>query len=98
MRGDVGVGVVVTVKRGELEEALDPRRDLRNHSEAFEWGYAGSGPCQLALAIVADLFADDELALLAYQTFKRAYIVGLEPGAFELTAAEARAILRQAGA
>ena len=34
---------------------LDPRLDLRNHSPTgFEWGYGGSGPAQLALAILAD--------------------------------------------
>jgi len=32
---------------------LDPRNDIRNHSPAgFEWGYCGSGPAQLALALV----------------------------------------------
>jgi hypothetical protein len=38
--------------------ALDPRHDLVNHSpDGFEWGYAGSGPAQLALAILAHHFA-----------------------------------------
>lgn len=32
--------------------ALDPRFDLRFHSpDGFEWGYGGSGPAQLALAL-----------------------------------------------
>lgn len=39
-------------------EPLDPRADLMNHSPAgFEYGYGGSGPAQLALAILADHFA-----------------------------------------
>jgi Family of unknown function (DUF6166) len=34
---------------------LNPRNDLFNHSpDGFEYGYTGSGPAQLALAIVAD--------------------------------------------
>jgi hypothetical protein len=34
---------------------LNPRNDLCNHSpNGFEWGYEGSGPAQLALAILAD--------------------------------------------
>jgi len=36
-------------------EALPVRLDLYNHSpDGFEWSYAGSGPAQLALAILAD--------------------------------------------
>lgn len=32
------------------------RLELRNHSPTgFEWGYGGSGPAQLALAIVCDV-------------------------------------------
>lgn len=34
---------------------LPPRLDLANHSPTgFAWGYGGSGPAQLALAILAD--------------------------------------------
>ena len=43
-------GCVVTVDG----KPLGPRLDLFNHSPTgFEWGYFGSGPAQLALAIVA---------------------------------------------
>ncbi|GAF79707.1 unnamed protein product, partial [marine sediment metagenome] len=38
---------------------LPPRLDLRNHSPmGFECGYLGSGPAQLALALLADVFDD----------------------------------------
>ena len=57
---------------------LNPRLDLYNHSPTgFEWGYCGSGPAQLALAIVADHLADDRQALDVYQRFKWAVIVEL---------------------
>jgi len=50
---------------------LDPRRDLMNHSPAgFGWGYGGSGPAQLTLAVLADFLGDDEAARKAYQSFK----------------------------
>ena len=50
---------------------LPPRLDLANHSPTgFEWGYAGSGPAQLALAILADLLGDDSEARRLYQPFK----------------------------
>lgn len=50
---------------------LPMRLDLDNHSPTgFEWGYAGSGPAQLALAILADALGDDERALRLHQKFK----------------------------
>ncbi len=46
------------------------RFDLANHSlTGFEWGYGGSGPAQLALAILADAYCPD-FALKHYQEFK----------------------------
>lgn len=56
---------------------LNPRLDLVNHSPTgFEWGYMGSGPAQLALAILAD-FYDDATALHYYQAFKTDVIAPL---------------------
>ena len=65
---------------------LNPRRDLHNHSpDGFNWGYGGSGPAQLALAILADHLGNDELALANYQAFKFAVIAGLENDEWTLT-------------
>lgn len=62
--------VLVREPSGKLRR-LDPRLDLANHSPSgFEWGYAGSGPAQLALAILADALGDDGRALQLYQRFK----------------------------
>ena len=39
---------------------LPCRFDLRKHSlTGFEWGYGGSGPAQLALAVLADAVGSD---------------------------------------
>ena len=66
--------------------ALDPRFDLRFHSpDGFEWSYSGSGPAQLALAILADHMADDQEALNLYQRFKWAVIAGLPRRGWTLT-------------
>jgi hypothetical protein len=58
---------------------LPLRLDLWNHSPTgFEFGYGGSGPAQLALAILADC-CGDELAVAYHQPFKWAVIARL-PG------------------
>ena len=51
---------------------LDPKpsQAIINHSpDGFSWGYCGSGPAQLALAILIK-FIDQETALKLYQHFK----------------------------
>ena len=60
---------------------------IRNHSpDGFAWGYGGSGPAQLALAILLELFPAD-VAEAHYQDFKFAVIAGLPQSNFhcELT-------------
>ena len=67
-------------------EALDPRLDLENKSPTgFAWGYPGSGPAQLALAILADHTGDDATALRFYQDFKQAFIATAPEDGFTLT-------------
>jgi hypothetical protein len=77
-------GCVVTVRRnGEPPQPLDPRLDLCNHSPTgFEWGYGGSGPAQLALAILADVLGDDDRALALHHDFKWDYLAGIADDEF----------------
>ncbi len=64
-------GCEVSVQCGAASVALDPRFDLRKHSpDGFEWGYGGSGPAQLSLALCAEVLQDDAQALAIYQQFK----------------------------
>lgn len=59
----------VVVREDGETRPLAPRLDLRSHSlTGFEWGYAGSGPAQLALA--ADALGDDDRARAVYQRLK----------------------------
>jgi len=68
---------------------LDPRFDLWNHSPTgFEWGYEGSGPAQLALAILADLLVDDREAVRLHQKFKQDVIAKLPKPGWQLTGAK----------
>ena len=70
---------------------LDPRRDLRNHSpDGFEWGYAGSGPAQLSLALLADALGDDEKAQQFYQDFKFKVVGRLASDNWELSQEDIR--------
>lgn len=64
---------------------LPMRLDLRNHSPTgLEWGYGGSGPAQLALAILADAIGDRE-AQRHYQDFKWKLIAGLDKDSWEIS-------------
>ena len=57
---------------------------LKNHSpDGFAWGYGGSGPAQLALAILLR-FCTKEIALSFHQQFKWVVIAALPSGDFEL--------------
>ena len=64
------VRIVVESKMRALP--LGPSLKLRNHSPTgFEWGYGGSGPSQLSLALLLDATGREDDALCFYQDFKR---------------------------
>jgi hypothetical protein len=65
---------------------LTPARSLEvvNHSPTgFSWGYGGSGPAQLALAVLLELTYEAS-ALASYQDFKWAVIARLPQTDFEI--------------
>jgi hypothetical protein len=69
-RGSNGEAIVRIIERGDAR-ALPLRLDLFNHSPTgFEWGYGGSGPAQLALALIADALGDDAIAIRLHQAYK----------------------------
>ena len=60
---------------GDKELLPDRSIKLRNHSPTgFAWGYGGSGPSQLALAIMLELTDNVGLALDLYCDFKWAFV------------------------
>ncbi len=70
---------------------LDPAPSQKycNHSpDGFNWGYHGSGPAQLALAVAMKVLPKDKWN--TYQTFKRNVIAGIPQGHdFEIEFTEA---------
>ena len=65
---------------------LNPRHDLRNHSpDGFSWGYSGSGPTQLSLALLADALGDDAKAQRFYQDYIYKVIARLDGDRFSLS-------------
>ena len=66
---------------------LLPTRSQRvyNHSPSgFAWGYHGSGPAQLALAILLEAGVPELTALRHYQAFKDEFIARLKRDSFRL--------------
>lgn len=56
--------VMVTTAKGKQRYELPLYLEVGNHSPCgFCWGYCGSGPSQLALAIAMDIFNDVESAI-----------------------------------
>jgi hypothetical protein len=65
---------------------LKPRLDLWNHSPTgFEWGYSGSGPAQLALALLADHLGNDDEAVRLHQEFKNTVVARWRRRGWRLT-------------
>lgn len=57
------------------ELTLEPSQKLRNHSPTgFCWGYSGSGPAQLSLALLLRAGVEPHDALDLYQAFKAAHV------------------------
>jgi Family of unknown function (DUF6166) len=74
-------GCSVKVGNRRLPLRLDLRDDA---ASGFEWGYEGSGPAQLALAILADFLDDDPRAVRLHQAFMREIIGHLDAESWEM--------------
>jgi hypothetical protein len=69
------------VEKRPGQERLTPERSLElvNHSPSgFEWGYGGSGPAQLALALLLDYTENKTFALDHYQVLKTEVVSQLD--------------------
>ncbi len=84
-RGEAATRKVFRSDGSELDPG--PSLEICNHSpDGFAWGYSGSGPSQLALAILFDILGDvaapekvrRQIALEGHHEFKGKFLVDLE--------------------
>jgi len=68
-------GIVVTVDGVPLSERFDMQ--IRDE-KGFEWGYEGSAPCQLALAILMAHFDDAKRASSQVELFAVSVVANLD--------------------
>lgn len=89
-----GSGADVNVERPDgTQEELDPRTDVVNHSPTgFEWGYLGSGPLQLAFAVLAEAY-DEEVARELHGDFQRRWAATINAAHWTLQAEQIPEIL-----
>ncbi|WP_440992400.1 DUF6166 domain-containing protein [Haloarchaeobius baliensis] len=90
------------VKKQPNQEQLTPARSLKlvsHSSTGFEWGYGGSGPAQLAHALLLDYTDDAEIAMAHYIEFKNRVVSQLEcsgpGGRWRLTGSDIDAALHE---
>jgi hypothetical protein len=89
-------GTAESAKTGEAFQKPRPlslHLEVRDHSPTgFAWGYNGSAPAQLALALLVDATGHEALALQHYQDFKRQVVAGWGDS-WSITAREIRAFV-----
>ena len=76
---------IVYVVRDDGEKIMvPPMNEVVNHSpDGFEWGYGGSGPAQLAFAILC-CYSGEFTAQIYYQDFKNEVIQHLHNDTFTI--------------
>lgn len=81
-----GGAEVMVVEEGKKRVPLPPRNDVANHSpDGFQWGYGGSGPAQLALALCIHATGDVRRAQRVYQDFKFRVLAPMKDDLFTIT-------------
>lgn len=78
--------------------SLEKSLEIAKHSpDGFQWGYSGSGPAQLAAAILYEITDDVELSRSYYELFKHDHVSQWED-TFEISEFEVRIWLSLVGA
>ncbi len=80
------VGEVYVYEGDDPKRRLPKCLDKVNHSpDGFAWGYGGSGPAQLAYAILFDVTSDEDKSQRHYQDFKFDVIARLARSPWQIT-------------
>jgi len=87
---------VVVVREGDETRPL--HHVVLHSPTGLEWGYAGSGPADLALSLLADASGDGELAERYHQAFRFEVVSRLPREGWTITAAEIKSWLEAARA
>lgn len=82
----------MTVQCGGGDEAvlplapLDQRREVRHSPSGFQWGYSGSGPTELARAILVHFYPKDDRVRhpRCYRSFRDTFLSGIKADCFTL--------------
>jgi hypothetical protein len=88
----------VFVNGGEIHP--EESQKIINHSpDGFNWGYGGSAPAQLSLAILLEFGVKPDKALQLHHDFKASFIEGLPQGRnFQLPIERVQAYLKAVNA
>lgn len=87
LRHSEGMGGQLVLKDGNILSPV-PSQKIWNHSpDGFNWGYQGSGPAQLALALLLDATGDPDISGSLHQDFKRAKVASWQDD-WEITSEE----------
>lgn len=75
--GKGGPGTVITPSGDQLE--VEPSLSIENHSPSgFQWGYRGSGPRQLSIALLLHHTQDPEFAAAHSLEFMRRFVARID--------------------
>jgi hypothetical protein len=69
-----GAGGQLVTKEDDILSPIPSQRLINHSPDGFNWSYGGSGPAQLALALLLDATGDKETALALYQEFKWEFV------------------------
>lgn len=78
-KNEQGVDGTMVAVGTSLTNVRPLKHVVRHSPTGFEWGYGGSGPADLALSILTDVFGGRvELADLYYMRFKFEFVAGFD--------------------
>lgn len=97
-QGQSGGGCLVTIMDETGDERVLPLppiiqgREFRHSPSGFQWGYGGSGPGELARAILVAVIPDDDRVRypMCYQRLKQEWIASIKADEFEFDVKDVR--------